>query len=110
MRDRLLPAVMLAIMAAISPASAGDLGPKRAIAEQVAKASGGENTLTAAVMPGVGREARIAPLPKPLSAADAVQQVVPEGVDAGGRASWRGRRFRGGIWVLRALCGDGRVS
>ncbi|MEW5728490.1 MAG: lytic transglycosylase domain-containing protein [Pseudomonadota bacterium] len=71
MRDRLLPAVMLAIMAATSPATAGDLGPKRAVGEQVAAATGGEGTLTAAVMPGIGREARVAPLPKPLSASDA---------------------------------------
>jgi soluble lytic murein transglycosylase len=70
LRDRLLPAVMLAIMAVISPASAGDLGPKGAVAQQLAEATGGEGTLTAAVMPGIGREARVAPLPKPLSASD----------------------------------------
>ena len=70
MRDRLLPALMLAIMAATSPALAGDLGPKGAVAVQVAAATGGEGTLTAAVMPGIGREARVAPLPKPLSASD----------------------------------------
>ncbi|MGE5548262.1 MAG: lytic transglycosylase domain-containing protein [Solirubrobacterales bacterium] len=67
-------------MVVTSPASAGDLGPKRAVAGtqaaatggvQLAAAMGGEGTLTAAVMPGIGREARIAPLPKPLSASDA---------------------------------------
>lgn len=72
MRDRLLPALMMAIMAVTAPAIAGDFGPKKgAIAEQVAAAPGAEGTLTAAVMPGIGREARIAPLPKPLSAQDA---------------------------------------
>ncbi|MCR6629663.1 MAG: lytic transglycosylase domain-containing protein [Magnetospirillum sp.] len=71
MRDRLLPALMLAIMAATSPVLAGDLGSKGAVGQQVAAASGGEGTLTAAVMPGVGREARVAPLPRPLAAADA---------------------------------------
>ena len=70
MRDRLLPAVMLAIMAVTSPVVAGDLGPKGAVAQQLAAATGGEGTLTAAVMPGIGREARVAPLPKPLSASD----------------------------------------
>jgi hypothetical protein len=61
---------MLAIMAATSPALAGDLSLKGAVAQQVASASGGEGTLTAAVMPGIGREARVAPLPRPLSSAD----------------------------------------
>jgi len=71
LRDRLLPAVMLAIMAVTSPAVAGDLGPKGAVAhQQLAAATGGEGTLTAAVMPGIGREARVAPLPRPLSASD----------------------------------------
>ncbi len=71
MRDRLLPAVMLAIMAVTSPALAGDALPKGAVGQQMAAATGGEGTLTAAVMPGIGREARVAPLPKPLSASDA---------------------------------------
>lgn len=66
MRDRLLPAVMMTIMVAAAPAQAADK-PSKGI-EQVAAAR--EGTLTAAVMPGIGREARIAPLPKPLSAAD----------------------------------------
>ncbi|WP_254434795.1 lytic transglycosylase domain-containing protein [Magnetospirillum sp. UT-4] len=59
-------------MAATSPALAADSGPsKGAIGTQVAAASGGGGTMTAAVMPGIGREARVAPLPRPLSAADA---------------------------------------
>jgi soluble lytic murein transglycosylase-like protein len=61
---------MLAIMAATSPALAGDLSLKGAVTQQVAAATGGEGTLTAAVMPGIGREARVAPLPRPLSSAD----------------------------------------
>lgn len=69
MRDRLLPALMLAIMAVNTPVLAGEFGPaKGAIAQQVALAADG--TLTAAVMPGIGREARVAPLPRPLSASD----------------------------------------
>lgn len=72
MRDRLLPALMLAIMAAIPPALAGDIAPaKGAVAAQVAAATGGEATLTAAVMPGIGREARVAAMPQPLSSSDA---------------------------------------
>ncbi|HLO78886.1 MAG TPA: lytic transglycosylase domain-containing protein [Magnetospirillum sp.] len=68
MRDRLLPALILAITAVTTPALAGESGPaKGAIVQQVAAADG---TLTAAVMPGIGREARLSPLPRPLSAAD----------------------------------------
>ncbi len=71
MRDRLLPAVMMAIMAVHFPALAGEPTTLRgAVAQQIAAAPGGEGTLTAAVMPGIGREARVAPLPRPLSAAD----------------------------------------
>lgn len=71
MRDRLLPAVMLAIMVVTTPALAGEsAAPKGAGAQQLAAATGGEGTLTAAVMPGIGREARVAPLPRPLAAAD----------------------------------------
>ncbi|MGE4280576.1 MAG: lytic transglycosylase domain-containing protein [Magnetospirillum sp.] len=36
----------------------------------LADASAAEGTRTAAVMPGIGREARVAPLPRPLSAED----------------------------------------
>lgn len=72
MRDRLLPALMLAIMAATTPALAGETRPvKVAMVQQDAAATDGEGTLTAAVMPGIGREARLAPLPRPLSASDA---------------------------------------
>lgn len=71
MRDRLLPALILTIAAVTSSALAGEIGPaKGANVQQVAAAPGGEGTLTAAVMPGIGREARVASLPKPLSAAD----------------------------------------
>lgn len=72
MRDRLLPAVMLAIMTVTFPALAGEpTSLKEAVAQQVAAATGEEGTLTAAVMPGIGRESRIAPLPRPLAASDA---------------------------------------
>lgn len=73
MRDRLLPAVMLAVMAATTPALAGDRPASRTEAprfEQVASVGGREGTLTAAITPGAGRAAHVAPLPKPLSASD----------------------------------------
>lgn len=71
MRDRLLPAVILAIAVVTTSAHAGEPASLRdAVAQQVAAATGDEATLTAAVMPGIGREARIAPLPQPLSASD----------------------------------------
>ena len=66
LRNRLLPAVMAAILAATAPAFAGEVG-KAAI--QVASTTDG--TMTAAVMPGIGREARLAAPPQPLTAADA---------------------------------------
>jgi len=65
LRDRLLPAVMLAIMAVTSPALAGESGKTEKV--RVAAADGAQ---TAAILPGSNREARVAPLPKPLSAAD----------------------------------------
>ncbi len=72
MRDRLLPALMATILAATSPALAGDHTLTRAAAgQQVASAARGDGTLTAAVLPGIGREARVVPLPRPLAAADA---------------------------------------
>ncbi|MBC7952048.1 MAG: lytic transglycosylase domain-containing protein [Rhodospirillaceae bacterium] len=61
---------MLAIMAVTNPALAGDLNPAKGVVQQLAAATGGEGTLTAAVMPGIGREARVAPLPRPLAASD----------------------------------------
>jgi len=75
LRDRLLPAVMLAIMAATSPSLAGERARSGAVPSvsartapvQVAAADGAR---TAAIMPGSAREAQVAPLPKPLSAAD----------------------------------------
>ncbi|CAA7611948.1 Soluble lytic murein transglycosylase and related regulatory protein [Candidatus Terasakiella magnetica] len=66
MRDRLLPAVMLVMMAATSPARASE--PVRAEGLRIAAAEGPQ---TAAILPGSNREARVAPLPKPLSAGDA---------------------------------------
>ncbi len=72
MRDRLLPVLMASIMAVTSPALAGDPTHSRAASGvQLANAARGDGTMTAALLPGVGREARVAPLPRPLSAADA---------------------------------------
>ncbi len=65
MRDRLLPAAMLAIMAATSPALADE--SVRPGEVRIASADG---QLTAAILPGSNREARIAALPRPLSASD----------------------------------------
>jgi soluble lytic murein transglycosylase-like protein len=60
---------MIAIMAATVPAFAGDTSHIAKAGVQLA-AVDGPGTLTASLMPGIGREARIAPLPKPLSAPD----------------------------------------
>ena len=68
MRDRLLPALIVTALLIASTALAGgqaDPGP-----QQVAAASS-SGTLTAALLPGIGRQAQVAPLPKPLSARDA---------------------------------------
>jgi soluble lytic murein transglycosylase len=69
LRDRLLPALILAVMAVTHPALASESNRPAAAGVQLA-AAGVQGTLTAAILPGVGREARIAPLPKPLSASD----------------------------------------
>lgn len=69
MRDRLLPAVMAAFLASVSPVLAGETGPNRGAAPvQVATLNDG--TLTAAMMPGAGRDAQPAALPKPLAVSD----------------------------------------
>ncbi len=76
MRDRLLPALMTIILAVAHPAFADDTVPVTGMSDagvadsQVADASGRGETLTAAIMPGIGREARVAALPRPLSQAD----------------------------------------
>lgn len=67
LRNRLLPVLTAVILSVSLPAFAGD---KIAQAD-LADASAAEGTRTAAVMPGIGREARIAPLPRPLSTEDA---------------------------------------
>lgn len=69
MRSKLLPAVILAVMATSFTAHAGTRAPSGA-AQQVADA-GGDGTLTAAVMPGIGRQAQVVQPPRPLSVADA---------------------------------------
>jgi soluble lytic murein transglycosylase len=69
LRDRLLPALVLTIMISAFPALAGSR-PHDSARTQVA-AAGGDGTLTAAVMPGIGRQARVAQPPRPLSATDA---------------------------------------
>ena len=61
MRYSLLP-VLAAVVLCACPAFAGESAAQRAL--------GDEGTRTAALMPGIGREARVAPLPRPLSAAD----------------------------------------
>lgn len=65
LRDKLLPAVMLAIMAATSPALAGE-----SVGKTPVRVAAAEGPRTAALTPGSGREARVAPLPTPLSASD----------------------------------------
>ena len=66
MRDRLLPAVMLAILAATSPSLAAESARTDAV-----RVAAVEGQMTAAVLPGSNREARMVALPRPLSAADA---------------------------------------
>jgi soluble lytic murein transglycosylase-like protein len=60
---------MLAIMAATSPVLAAETSHQGTAGVQLA--ANGEGTLTAAILPGADRAARVAPLPRPLSAADA---------------------------------------
>ena len=69
MRYKLLPAVILAVMATSFTAHAGARA-QSGVAQQVADA-GGDGTLTAAIMPGMGRQARVVQPPRPLSVADA---------------------------------------
>ncbi len=66
MRDRLLPAVMLAILAATSPSQAGE-----SVRSDKVRVAAVEGQMTAAILPGSNHEARVATLPRPLSAADA---------------------------------------
>ncbi len=61
---------MLTLVAMTSPALAGSKAQPRAESEQVA-AIPDDATRTAALLPGAGRDARVAALPRPLSAADA---------------------------------------
>ena len=70
MRDRLLPALMAVLLAASAPAMAGQMARHGGT---VRLASAAEDQTMAALMPGFGREARIAPLPQPLSAEDAAR-------------------------------------
>ncbi len=70
MRDRLLPAVMLAFLATTSPAFAGGSNRPESDSSPAVHVAAAEGAMTAAVLPGTGRGARIAPLPRPLSAAD----------------------------------------
>ncbi|CDL00242.1 Lytic transglycosylase, catalytic [Magnetospirillum gryphiswaldense MSR-1 v2] len=66
LRHRLLPVLTAVILSLYVPAFAADKNAHSDLAD----ASAAEGTRTAAVMPGIGREARIAPLPRPLSADD----------------------------------------
>jgi len=65
MRDRLLSAAMLAILATASPALAEE--DSRPVATRIAAA---DATTSAALTPGLGRDARASVLPRPLSADD----------------------------------------
>lgn len=84
MRDRLLPAlwpaIMLSVLTAVAPAKAGE---SKSRTEQVRLAAAGAQT--AAILPGTGREARVAPLPKPLSAADVERYRRVLSLQAAGR-------------------------
>ena len=67
MRHRLLPVLTAFIVGLSMPAFAGD----KVAPGEIADSSVAQGTRTAAVMPGIGREARVAPLPRPLSTDDA---------------------------------------
>ena len=78
LRNKLLPVVMMAIMTVTIPVLAENpafaQGEKEALSPPsltgtMASASG--NTVTAALVPGIGRDARAVPVPTPLSAHDA---------------------------------------
>ncbi|MBI5165716.1 MAG: lytic transglycosylase domain-containing protein [Magnetospirillum sp.] len=69
---------MLGLMAVTSPALAGP-------PVQIAAIGGDEGMQTAAVMPGIGREARVAQLPRPLSAKDAETYARILKLQAGGQ-------------------------
>ncbi|CCG39634.1 lytic transglycosylase domain-containing protein [Magnetospirillum molischianum] len=71
MRDRLLPAAMLVILAATSTASAGEPARQNFSQAGSVRVAAAEGPQTAALFPGGQREARVAPLPRPLSVADA---------------------------------------
>ena len=81
LRHRLLPVLTAVVLSVYQPAFAAD----RTAQADLADASAAEGTRTAAVMPGIGREARVAPLPRPLSADDTA--VWPHLQDAG-RRQW----------------------
>ena len=70
MRDRLLPALIVTSLIIASTALAGDQANRGSTAVLVAAAEP-TGTMTAALLPGIGRQARVAPLPRPLSARDA---------------------------------------
>ena len=78
LRNKLLPAVMMAIMAVTIPVLAETpafaQGEKEALTAPSSTgtvAAAPATTVTAALIPGAGREARVAPVPTPLSAHDA---------------------------------------
>ncbi|EPY00482.1 lytic transglycosylase domain-containing protein [Magnetospirillum fulvum] len=71
MRDRLLPAAMLVILAATSTALAGEPARSNSSSVGPVRVAAVEGPQTAAIFPGGPREARVSPLPRPLSVADA---------------------------------------
>jgi tetratricopeptide (TPR) repeat protein len=84
MRDRLLPALMITILAVATPVLAGETGRPGFAGQQLAAVDG---TLTAAITPGIGREARIVALPKPLSATDAAHYTKALQLQAQGQTA-----------------------
>lgn len=70
MRDRLLPAVMLAILATTSAGLADSVRPDSLGKTAPVRVAAADGQMTAAILPGSNREARVASLPRPLSVAD----------------------------------------
>lgn len=88
MRDRLLPAAMLVILAATSPALAGEkAGPLSVSSPAPVRLAAADGPRTASVAPGT-REARLAPLPQPLAATDA--GIYRRALDLQARGDWAG--------------------
>ena len=90
MRDRLLPASMLVILAATSPALAGEKTSPFPVssAPAVVRLAAAEGPMTASVSPTAPREPRLAAVPRPLAPDDA--EIYRRVLDLQARSDWAG--------------------